>query len=105
LLAEETHRVLDQVSVRDIAIPAARHGQHLHALMWSPESPNLIDAELTLLDADNAVVDEVHSYFGYRSVDTADGRFLLNGRPYFLRMVLEQGYWPQSHLAAPDGDA
>ncbi|GAA4009154.1 glycoside hydrolase family 2 TIM barrel-domain containing protein [Allokutzneria multivorans] len=105
LLAEESHRVLDQVSVRDIAIPAARHGQHLHALMWSPESPNLIDAELTLLDADGVVVDEVHSYFGYRSVDTADGRFLLNGRPYFLRMVLEQGYWPQSHLAAPDGEA
>ena len=33
------------------------------------------------------------------------GRFLLNGRPYYLRLVLEQGYWPESHLAAPDDDA
>ena len=45
------------------------------------------------------------SYLGYRSVGVGDGRFLLNGRPYYLRLVLEQGYWPESHLAAPDDDA
>jgi beta-galactosidase/beta-glucuronidase len=47
----------------------------------------------------------VRSYFGLRSVGTADGRFLLNDRPYFLRLVLSQGYWPESHLAAPDRQA
>ena len=30
---------------------------------------------------------------------------MLNGRPYSLRMVLDQGYWPESHLAAPSDDA
>jgi hypothetical protein len=33
------------------------------------------------------------------------GRFCLNGRPYYQRLVLEQGYWPTSHLAAPTAAA
>ena len=32
-------------------------------------------------------------------------RFVLNGRPYPLRMVLDQGYWPDTGLTAPDDDA
>ena len=32
-------------------------------------------------------------------------RFVLNGRPYRLRMVLDQGYWPQSGMTPPDDDA
>ena len=32
-------------------------------------------------------------------------RFVLNGRPYKLRLVLDQGYWPESGLSAPDGEA
>lgn len=27
------------------------------------------------------------------------------GRPYFLRMALAQGYWPESHLTAPSDEA
>ncbi len=73
-------------------------------LLWSPSHPNLIDAELTILE-DDTVIDEVKSYAGFRSVGIANGRFLLNGSPYYLRMALEQGYWPQSHLAAPDDEA
>jgi hypothetical protein len=74
------------------------------ALLWSPEHPNLIDATLTLLAGDE-VIDETQSYCGLRSV-ASDGRnFLLNGRPYYLRFALEQGYWPQSHLAAPGDEA
>jgi hypothetical protein len=49
--------------------------------------------------------DAVTSDAGLRSVGTGDGRFLLNGRPYYLRMALEQGYWPESHLAAPGEEA
>ncbi len=32
----------------------------------------------------------------------SDGRLVLNGRPYYMRLVLSQGYWPQTHLAPPD---
>ncbi len=73
-------------------------------LLWSPRHPNLIDVTLTVLSGDK-VIDEVQSYIGIRSVSVADGRFLLNGLPYYLRFVLEQGYWPDTHLAAPDANA
>lgn len=102
LIAEITSAVMgSEVSV-DIPIVAAEHGQHSGRLQWSPEHPNLIDARVELLDHSGELVDRVSSYVGYRSAGCADGRFLLNGLPYYLRMALQQGYWPQSQLAAPD---
>lgn len=110
LLAEHTTLVAGPVGdgqvVLDIPVPALRNGQDRDRLLWSPESPTLVDAEVRLCSraADGTVrtIDEVTSYLGLRTVGTADGRFLLNERPYYPRMVLEQGYWPESHLAAPD---
>jgi hypothetical protein len=75
------------------------------ALRWSPDKPNLIHATIRLLDSDGNVADEVESYFGLREIAARDGRFHLNGQPIFLRMVLAQNYWPQSHLAAPSAEA
>jgi hypothetical protein len=62
-------------------------------LLWSPERPTLLDAELTLR-RDGVVLDEVTSYTALRSVAINRDRFMLNGRPYPLRLVLDQGYWP-----------
>lgn len=73
-------------------------------VLWSPGSPNLIDATIHLM-RDGEDLDEVRSYAGLRSVAATGGRFLLNGRPYYLRMALEQGYWPETHLAAPSDEA
>src|SRR5438045_766522 len=39
------------------------------------------------------------------NVSMQRGDFTLNGRPYFLRMVLDQGYWPESLMTAPSEDA
>ncbi|MEU0582977.1 sugar-binding domain-containing protein [Streptomyces sp. NPDC006132] len=109
LLAEQSAVVTDDRVVMDIALPALRNGQDRDRLLWSPHSPTLVDADIVLLDRDadgvERPVDEVASYLGIRTAEVADGRFLLNGRPYYLRMVLEQGYWPESHLAAPDAGA
>jgi hypothetical protein len=74
-------------------------------LLWAPEHPNLIEAEIELCDDDGAVVDRVQSYFGLRRIEVQDGRFILNGVPTFLRLVLAQNYWPATHLAAPSCDA
>jgi hypothetical protein len=57
------------------------------------------------LGGDGAVIDRVESYFGLRRIEARDGRFLINGVPIFLRLVLAQNYWPESHLAAPSGEA
>ena len=64
----------------------------------------LLEAELTLTSGEE-VLDSVCSYAGWRSVEVVDGRFVLNGHPQYLRMALEQGYWPESHLAAPSSAA
>ncbi len=88
-----------------VAIPAAQNGVNRDELLWTPDRPNLIDVQASLRADGGAPADLVQSYFGFRSVGTGSGHFLLNDRPFFLRAVLEQGYWPQSHLAAPSPDA
>jgi len=100
LLSDDTFLIVGTDLHRQITFDAANmiNGD---VLLWSPQHPNLIDAQLTLLH-EGEVIDAVQSYAGFRSVGIEGGRFLLNGRPYYLRLVLEQGYWPQSHLAAPD---
>ncbi|HLR97359.1 MAG TPA: glycoside hydrolase family 2 TIM barrel-domain containing protein, partial [Jiangellaceae bacterium] len=82
-----------------IALDDLGNGHDREHLLWSPEHPVLIDAEIRVGD------DEVRSYLGLRSTDVDDTYFLLNHRPYPVRSVLEQGYWPDTHLAAPNAAA
>ncbi len=84
-----------------LATPGLDEFQHL---LWSPEHPNLIDVTFTLRQSET-VLDEVRSYTALRSVEARNGKFYLNGRPYFLRLALDQGYWDESLLAAPSDDA
>ncbi len=72
--------------------------------LWSPESPHLYDLRVTLHDG-HMLLDEISSYIGLREIELRDGRCWLNGVPIYLRMVLDQGYWPQSYLAAPSDQA
>lgn len=71
---------------------------------WSPETPNLYDVVLTLTQ-DGQELDRVESYFGMRSVEIKDGKFLLNRRPFYQKLVLDQGYWPESLLTPPSDEA
>ena len=87
-----------------VSLPEQENGQGYEQLLWSPEEPRLIDATVRLAGPDGAG-DAVSSYLGLRSAATAAGRFLLNDRDVHLRSVLEQGYWPESHLAAPSAEA
>nr|WP_276617584.1 glycoside hydrolase family 2 TIM barrel-domain containing protein [Streptomyces coryli] len=87
-----------------VDIPALG-GPDRPGLLWSPEDPTLIDAEVVLEEIPSAPADRVTGYVGLRSTGYRDGFFLLNGRPYYLRMALEQGFWPESHLAAPGEEA
>jgi len=72
--------------------------------LWSPNSPNLYDLTFELLRGDQ-VVDRVKSYTGFRSIGIEKGRVSLNGRPVYLKMVLDQGYWPESTLTPPSDEA
>jgi hypothetical protein len=74
-------------------------------LTWSPHHPALVDAVVEVLDSAGVVVDRVHSYTGIRTVAVRAGRFVLNGRPFPLRLVLDQGYWPETGLTPPSTEA
>jgi beta-galactosidase/beta-glucuronidase len=74
------------------------------AKLWSPASPHLYDLRIRLSDGDH-LLDEVMSYTGLRDVELREGRVWLNGKQTYLAMVLDQGYWPESYLAAPSDEA
>jgi beta-galactosidase/beta-glucuronidase len=65
----------------------------------------LIEAAIELTDMAGNRIDYVRSYTALRTIAVHRDRLLLNGRPYMLRMVLDQGYWPESGLTAPSDDA
>jgi beta-galactosidase/beta-glucuronidase len=90
---------------RRIALSDPGIDDYRNELLWSPERPTLINASLRLLDQQGNVIDEVASYTALRTVGVDRDRFMLNGRPLYLRLVLDQGYWPDSGMTPPDSDA
>ncbi|WP_345762401.1 glycoside hydrolase family 2 TIM barrel-domain containing protein [Diaminobutyricibacter sp. McL0608] len=100
LLAEQTLLVSESRTTVVVTVDALRNGQAHEDVLWSPERPTLIDATVEL-EVPGQERDTIASYFGFRQIGEGAGRFLLNERPYDIRGVLSQGYWPHSHLAAP----
>jgi len=105
LLADDTYTVVAGEVHRRIALSDPGIDDFRNELLWSPERPQLITAELYLWGGRGELIDTVRSYTALRSVGTTNGRFLLNGRPYYLRLVLDQGYWPETGLTPPSDDA
>lgn len=71
---------------------------------WSPESPNLYDINYKLYYKGN-IIDEVSSYFGVRKISIENSKILLNNKELYLKMILDQGYWSDSHLTPPNEEA
>ena len=68
-------------------------------VLWDVGRGELYDVRFTFGD------DTLDSYFGMRSFEVDGDRLLLNGRPFFMRLVLDQGYYPDGVVTAPtDGD-
>jgi beta-galactosidase/beta-glucuronidase len=101
---EDVYAVDGDEVTRELELPSSETSKDRRDYLWSPEHPHLITATVTLLEG-ASVVDEVGSYTAMRSVRARGGRILLNENPYFLRLVLAQNFWPESHLAAPDAAA
>ena len=100
---EEGKRVA--ISEDQTAVATGRLGITVpYAKLWSPESPHLYDLQIRLYDG-NKLLDEVGSYVGLRGIELRDGKLLLNGTPTYLKMVLDQGFWPEGYLTAPSDEA
>lgn len=85
----------------ELIIPAPR--------VWCPEDPYLYTVRLRLVCFDH-ITDEAVSYFGLRTFAVKPGpggvpRFYLNGKPYFQKGLLDQGYWPDGLYTAPSDEA
>lgn len=71
---------------------------------WSPEEPDLYDVKFQLIYQGN-VEDTVASYFAMREIRIDGSNILLNGHPIYQRLILDQGYWKDSHLTPPSEEA
>jgi len=72
---------------------------------WSPENPFLYDLELVVTDEHQRILDEVKSYFGMRKIHIEGNRIFLNNQPYYQRLVLDQGFYPDGIWTAPTDEA
>ena len=75
------------------------------AKLWSPESPFLYDVEFELKNAAGEVIDRATSYFGMRKIHTDGNKIYLNNEPYYQRLVLDQGFYPDGVWTAPSDEA
>lgn len=105
VLAKDTYSVVAGEVHRRVALSDPGIDDSRNELLWSPSSPTLIDVDLELRDGEGQVIDHVASYTALRSISVQGNRFILNGRPLTLRLVLDQGYWPETGLTAPNDDA
>lgn len=72
---------------------------------WSPENPRLVYVDFALYSG-GKLVDLTHTRFGMCKISVDEyGKLCLNGRPYYQRLVLDQGYWKESGITAPSAEA
>ena len=75
------------------------------ARLWSPEDPFLYDLTYEVVAPDGQVLDAVKSYVGMRKVHIEGNKIYLNNEPYYQRLVLDQGFYPDGIWTAPSDDA
>ena len=105
LLADDTYAVIAGEVHRRIALSDPGIDDVRNELLWSPERPTIIRAEIELWAGRGELLDVVRSYTALRTVGLMGDRIALNGRPYQLRLVLDQGYWPDTGLTPPSNAA
>lgn len=103
---EPVRTVCTDIADRHAKVPFSviREGGLSTLHLWGPGSPNLYDVKVRLLDGDEEL-DCVDTYFGMRKVEVKNGHVLLNNRPIYQRLVLDQGYWPDTMLTPPSDEA
>ncbi|MDF9831723.1 glycoside hydrolase family 2 TIM barrel-domain containing protein [Parabacteroides sp. PF5-6] len=72
---------------------------------WSPESPFLYDVEYKVLDKNGKEVDRIDAYLGMRKIHIEGNKIYLNNQPYYQRLVLDQGFYPDGIWTAPSDEA
>lgn len=77
----------------------------INDMMWWIDRPNLINVDFRLY-RDGRLCDEAHTRFGMRKISVDSwGKICLNNTPLYQRLILDQGYWPESGLTPPSAEA
>lgn len=103
------NRLVNTVMDRHVHVAASIKEQYAERFSWTihkwaPNSPNLYDIEFRLVE-NGCVVDRVGSYFAMREIAIHGPSIMLNGRELYQRLILDQGYWKESHLTPPSEEA
>ncbi|NUM43760.1 MAG: glycoside hydrolase [Anaerolineales bacterium] len=82
-------------------LPPAITIDHSHFLIdqfspWSPASPTLYTARLTVENGDEKIL-----RFGFRTLTTQENTLLLNERPLYPRFILSWGWYPDRRCPDP----
>lgn len=72
--------------------------------LWDIDCPNLYEVIVDVLQGEQ-VVDAQIRETGFRTMETRDGKFLLNGKEIEIRAVLDQDYHPNSSSAPESTEA
>jgi hypothetical protein len=95
-VAEETVPANWRNTIAVLKLPKVR--------LWEPGKPYLYSLVMDVL-REGQVTDSVRSYFGMRTLAIEGNRFLINGKPVFQRLVLDQGFYPDGiYTARTDED-
>lgn len=101
-ISEDVYALKEQEESRTILLQHFNNFERCK--LWSPDQPNLYDISFTLTK-NGKTIDEVSSYFGMRKISVENGRIMLNNQAYFMRLVLDQGYFPDGNLTPPTDEA
>jgi Glycosyl hydrolases family 2, sugar binding domain/Glycosyl hydrolases family 2 len=74
-------------------------GKLAQADLWSPSNPALYSLRVQLSSGDARDV-----RFGFRTFQTRDGKFYLNGKTIYLRGALDQAFYPETIYTPPSLD-
>ncbi len=102
LLHSVCMRAQDEYNSVSVLLPSEKLTYQVE--LWAPCNPALYDVEISVLK-EGEVKDFVGSYFGLRDYSVQGDKILLNGRPFYARLLLDQGYWKESGLTPPDEEA
>lgn len=86
------------------ALDLNTYPQDDEVVLWSPQNPALYDLRVTVLH-NGQTQDHIDTYFGMRKIEVRNGTIYLNNRRIYQRLVLDQGYWPDTLLTPPSDEA
>lgn len=87
-----------------VAVDLNTNATHQPVVLWTQQKPALYDLRVQILQQ-QVCLDQVDTYFGMRKIEVRKGVIYLNNRRLYQRLILDQGYWPDTLITPPSDEA